>query len=310
VLSLTFLGTGAACPTVDRNVTAHALHREGEVLLFDCGEGTQRQMMRYGVGFSFRELFVTHFHSDHILGLPGLIRTMGLLDRTEPVTVYGPKGAPRILGDLLKVGVERNKFPVEIVEIQAGDRLSRQEYDLDIFPTEHRAGSIGFALVEHLRLGRFDPELARTLGVPEGPLWGRIHKGERVTLADGKSVGPEELVGPTRPGRKVVITGDTRPTGAVREAARGADLLVHDATFGDDEQPRAIQTGHSTAREAAELAREAGVRRLALTHISARYTREAPELLTEARQAFPDTLVARDGLVVEVPFPDAGPAGV
>jgi ribonuclease Z len=310
VLSLTFLGTGAACPTVDRNVTAHALHREGEVLLFDCGEGTQRQMMRYGVGFSFRELFVTHFHSDHILGLPGLIRTMGLLDRTEPVTVYGPKGAPRILGDLLKVGVERNKFPVEIVEIQAGDRLSRQEYDLDIFPTEHRAGSIGFALVEHLRLGRFDPELARTLGVPEGPLWGRIHKGERVTLADGKSVGPEELVGPTRPGRKVVITGDTRPTGAVREAARGADLLVHDATFGDDEQPRAVQTGHSTAREAAELAREAGVRRLALTHISARYTREAPELLTEARQAFPDTLVARDGLVVEVPFPDAGPAGV
>jgi ribonuclease Z len=235
---------------------------------------------------------------------------MGLLDRTEPVTVYGPKGAPRILGDLLKVGVERNKFPVEIVEIQAGDRLSRQEYDLDIFPTEHRAGSIGFALVEHLRLGRFDPELARTLGVPEGPLWGRIHKGERVTLADGKSVGPEELVGPTRPGRKVVITGDTRPTGAVREAARGADLLVHDATFGDDEQPRAIQTGHSTAREAAELAREAGVRRLALTHISARYTREAPELLTEARQAFPDTLVARDGLVVEVPFPGAGPAGV
>jgi ribonuclease Z len=310
VLSLTFLGTGAACPTVDRNVTAHALHREGEMLLFDCGEGTQRQMMRYGVGFSFRELFVTHFHSDHILGLPGLIRTMGLLDRTQPVTVYGPKGAPRILGDLLKVGVERNKFPVEIVEIQAGDRLSRKEYDLEIFPTEHRAGSIGFALVEHLRLGRFDPDLARSLGVPEGPLWGRIHKGERVTLADGKSVGPEQLVGPTRPGRKVVITGDTRPTGDVREAARGADLLVHDATFGDDEQPRAVETGHSTAREAAELARDAGVRRLALTHISARYTREAPELLGEARQAFPDTLVARDGLVVEVPFPDAEPAGV
>ncbi len=310
MLSLTFLGTGAACPTVDRNVTAHALHREGEVLLFDCGEGTQRQMMRYGVGFSFRELFVTHFHSDHILGLPGLIRTMGLLDRTEPVTVYGPRGAPRILGDLLKVGVERNKFPVEIVEIQAGDRLSREQYDLEIFPTEHRAGSIGFALVEHLRLGRFDPELARTLGVPEGPLWGRIHKGERVTLGDGRTVGPEELVGPTRPGRKVVITGDTRPTEAVREAARGADLLVHDATFGDDEQPRAVETGHATAREAAELARDAGVRRLALTHISARYTREAPELLAEARQAFPDTLVARDGLVVEVPFPDAGPGGV
>ena len=218
-------------------------------------------MMRYGVGFSFRELFITHFHSDHILGIPGLIRTMGLLDRTEPVTVYAPKGGRRILGDLLRVGVERSKFPVEIVEIQGGDVLERREYDLVVFPTDHRAGSLGYALREHDRLGRFDPELARQMGIPEGPLWGRIHKGERVELADGSSVGPEELVGHARPGRTVVLTGDTRPCDPVREAARGADLLVHDATFGDEEADPVRETGHSTAREAARMAREAGVRR-------------------------------------------------
>jgi len=304
VLSLTFLGTGAACPTVDRNVTAQALLREGEVLLFDCGEGTQRQMMRYGVGFSFRDLFVTHFHSDHILGIPGLIRTMGLLDRSEPVTIHGPRGAQRILGDLLKVGVERNKFPVEIVEIQGGDVLSRGEYDLVVFPTDHRAGSIGYAVREHDRLGRFDPDRAKALGIPEGPLWGRIHRGERIDLPDGRSVEPTELVGAARPGRTVVLTGDTRPCDAVREVARGADLLVHDATFGDDERDRARETGHSTAREAARLAREVGVRQLVLTHVSARYSRDAPELLAQAREEFAATLVARDGLPVAVPFRD------
>lgn len=306
MLALTFLGTGAATPTVDRNVTAHALHREGEVILFDCGEGTQRQMMRYGVGFAFRELFFTHYHSDHILGLPGLLRTMGLLDRTEPVTLYGPKGAARILGGLIAVGVERNRFPVEIVEVAPGDRLSRKAYDLVVFPTDHRPGSVGYALVEHERLGRFDPERARELGVPEGPLWGRIHRGQPVELPGGRTVRPEELVGPARPGRSLVLTGDTRPCDAVREVARGADLLVHEATFGLDERDRAQETGHSTASEAAAVAREAGVRRLALTHISARYTREAPELLAEARATFPETVIARDGMTIEVPFPDAG----
>jgi ribonuclease Z len=304
MLSLTFLGTGAACPTVDRNVSALALHREGEMLLVDCGEGTQRQMMRYGVGFSFRDIFFTHYHSDHILGLPGLIRTMGLLDRTEPVTCYGPKGAERVLGDLLKVGVERNKFPIEIVEIQAGDRLDRGDYDLQVFPTDHRPGSVGFALVEHTRLGRFDPARARALGVPEGPLWGQIHRGLTVSLPDGRTLGPDELVGAPRPGRTVVLTGDTRPCEPVREASRGADLLVHDATFGQDEQVRARETGHSTAQEAAQVARDAGVRRLALTHISARYSRDAPDLLAEAVARFPDSLVARDGLTLEVGFAD------
>lgn len=302
MLSVTFLGTGAACPTVDRNVAGLAVQREGETILFDCGEGTQRQMMRYGVGFSFTEVFFTHFHADHMLGITGLLRTMGLQDRTTPVTLYGPRGAQKILGAAMSIGIERNKFPVEVVEIRAGDRLRRDEYDIVVFETEHRADTVGYALAEHIRLGRFHPERARELGVPEGPLWGRLHKGETVTLDDGRTVSPPDLVGAPRRGRTVVYSGDTRPHLALLQAARGADLLIHEATFGGDEAERAIETGHSTAAEAARVALEAGVRRLVLTHISPRYTRDAPELLAEARAVFPETAIARDGMTVEVPF--------
>ncbi len=303
-LNITFLGTGAAMPSVHRNVSSLAIQREGETLIFDCGEGTQRQMMRYGVGFTLRDVFFTHYHSDHILGLTGLVRTLGLQDRTEPMTLHGPRGAKRILGAALGVGIERNKFPVEIVEVQPGDVLKREEYDLAVFPTEHRADTIGWALVEHIRKGRFDPELARQLGVPEGPLWGRIHRGEHIQLEDGREIGPEQLVGPARPGRKVVYSGDTRPVATLVEAARGADLLVHEATFIDEEKDRAVETGHSTAREAGRVAREAGVRQLVLTHISPRYTRDAPELLAEAKEEFPEVVVARDGLELEVKYRD------
>ena len=302
MLSATFLGTGASCPTVDRNVAGLAVQREGETILFDCGEGTQRQMMRYGVGFSFTEVFFTHFHADHMLGITGLLRTMGLQDRTAPVTLYGPRGAQRILGAAMSLGIERNKFPVEVVEIRAGDRLRRDEYDIVVFETEHRADTVGYALAEHTRLGRFRPERARELGVPEGPLWGRLHKGETVTLDDGRTVSPPDLVGAPRRGRTLVYSGDTRPHLALLMAARGADLLIHEATFGGDEADRAVETGHSTAAEAARVALEAGVRRLVLTHISPRYTRDAPELLAEARAVFPETVIARDGMTVEVPF--------
>jgi len=302
-LTLTFLGTGAAVPTLERNVSSLAIAREGEMLLFDCGEGTQRQMMRYGVGFSFHEIFFTHYHSDHLLGVTGLIRTLGLQARTEPMKLYGPKGAAKILGATLDVGIERTKFPVEIVEVAPGDRLARGDYDIAVFPTDHRADTVGYALIEHDRLGRFEPERAKELGIPEGPAWGRLHRGETVELPDGGTVGPEGLVGEPRPGRTVVYTGDTRPHEAVIDAAHHADLLIHEATFGHDEIDRAIATGHSTALEAAEVARAAEVRRLVLTHISARYSREAPELLAEARAVFPETAVARDGLVIEIGFP-------
>jgi ribonuclease Z len=304
MLSVTFLGTGAATPTVDRNVAALSVQREGEMILFDCGEGTQRQMMRYGVGFSFAEVFFTHYHADHMLGITGLLRTMGLQDRTAPVRLYGPRGASRILNVAVNLGVERNRFPIEIVELQAGDRLSRGDYDIVVFETDHRADTVGYALAEHVRLGRFNPDLAREMGIPEGPLWGRLHKGETVTLEDGRTVAPADLVGAPRQGRTLVYTGDTRPSLAVMEAARGADLLVHEATFGGDEAERARETGHSTAAEAARVAADAGVRRLVLTHISPRYGRDATELLAEARAVFPDTVIAKDGLTIEVPFAD------
>jgi ribonuclease Z len=281
MLTATFLGTGAATPTVDRNVAGLAVQREGETTLFDCGEGNQRQMMRYGVGFSFTEIFFTHYHADHILGVTGLLRTMGLQDRTAPVRLYGPRGAHRVLGAAIALGIER---------------------DIVVFETDHRPDTVGFVLAEHTRLGRFNPEHARELGIPEGPLWGRLHKGETVVLDDGRSIAPADLVGAPRRGRILVYSGDTRPSLAVVEAARGADLLIHEATFGSDELERAKETGHSTAAEAARVALEAGARRLVLTHISPRYSRDAPELLAEAQAIFPETVVARDGMTVDVPF--------
>ncbi len=223
------------------------------------------------------------------------------------MTLYGPKGAQRILGAAVTLGIERNKFPVEILEIKPGDRLCRDEYDIVVFETEHRADTVGYALVEHERLGRFNPDRARELGIPEGPLWGQLHKGKAVTLEDGRIIGPADLVGARRSGRTLVYTGDTRPHLPVIEAARGADLLVHEATFGGEEQERAQETGHSTAAEAARVALEAGVRRLVLTHISSRYNRDVSELLAEAKAVFPETVIARDGMTVDVPYPDADP---
>jgi ribonuclease Z len=304
MLTVTLLGTSAAVPSVERNVAALAVQREGETLLFDCGEGTQRQMMRYGVSFAFREIFFTHYHADHMLGVTGLLRTMGLQDRTTPVTLYGPRGATRLLGAAVNLGIERNRFEVTIIEVAAGQRLARDEYDIEVFETDHRADTIGYGLIEHQRLGRFNPDRARELGILEGPLWGRIHKGEAIDLPDGRRVDPAELVGQPRPGRKVVYTGDTRPCATVVEAASGADLLVHEATFGEDERERAVETGHSTAAQAAEVARQAGVGRLVLTHISPRYSRDAPELLAEAKAVFPETIVGRDGLALDVPYTD------
>ena len=197
---------------------------------------------------------------------------------------------------------------MRIRELEPGEAVERQDYDIVPFRTRHGRHSLGYALVEHPRLGRFDPDRARELGVPEGPLFGRLHRGEAVEV-DGRRISPEDIVGPSRPGRRVVYTGDTRPTRTTTEIARGADLLIHEATFGDEDRARARETEHSTAREAAELARKAGVRRLVMTHISPRYGLEPHLLEQEARAVFPDAVVARDGLEVGVPYPDAGEDG-
>jgi len=287
-----------------------ALVHEGETLLFECGEGTQRQMMRYGVSFALSEIFFTHFHADHFLGVIGLIRTLGLQARAEPMRLYGPKGAKKLLGQAIQLGVERVPFNVDIIEVKPGEVIRdagggrREAYEIHVFGTEHGGGSVGYALREHERRGRFDVDKARAAGIPEGPLWGKLTKGETVQLPDGRTVGPEGIVGGNRPGRLVVFTGDTRPCAAVVDAAQGADLLIHEATFGEEEKERAKETGHSTAREAAQVALAAKARRLVLSHVSARYSISAEELVKEAREIFKETTVAKDGMTIEVPFAD------
>lgn len=304
-LRLRFLGTAASRPTVERGVSALAILREGETLLVDCGEGTQRQMMRYGISFAFEDLFFTHTHADHILGLTGLIRTMALQGRVAPLQLWAPTGSARLLHQCITLGGERVPFKVTLTEVPPGDAVRREEYRMECFPVDHGGhGAVGWALVEEERRGRFNPELARALGIPEGPLWGRIHRGEAVTLEDGRVIEPGALVGDRRRGRRVVISGDTRPCDATVAMAAGADLLVHEATFSEDEAPRARETGHSTAREAAEVAARAGVQKLVLTHISARYSYDAQELEAEARAVFPRARVARDGLELELRHAD------
>ena len=306
-LSLTFLGTSASRPTVERGVSSIALTREGETMLFDCGEGTQRQMMRYGVGFTVGDVFFTHFHTDHYLGALGLLKTLALQGREEPLRLWGPRGAQALFKRAEGLGNEKLTYPLIITEVEPDTPILRKGYSIRPFAVEHRQGAaVGYALVEHERLGRFDPEQATALGIPEGPLWGKIHKGESVTLPDGRVIAPSALVGPTRPGRTVVLTGDTRPCAATIQASHQADLLVHEATFGDEEAPRAAETMHSTAREAGTVAQMAKVRTLVLTHFSARYSRDASDLGREAREAFTgELLLAKDGLTVDVPFRDA-----
>ncbi len=302
-LSVRFLGTAASRPTVERNVSSVALVREGETLMFDCGEGTQRQMMRYGVSFVLGDIFFTHLHTDHVLGVIGLIRTMQMQARTEPLRMWGPSGTSRLMQRAEVFGAERLGYPVSITEVEPGSPIARDGYAILPFAVDHHgAPAVGYALIESTRLGRFDPDRARELGIPEGPLWGQIHRGKSVTLPDGRVVDPVDLVGPTRAGRRVVITGDTRPCATTIEVAQGADLLVHEATFAEEEAVRAVETGHSTAREAATVAAQAGVRQLVLTHLSARYSRDTGDLEREARAVFPQVTVARDGLEIEVPY--------
>ncbi len=305
MLRLTFLGTSAAQPTIHRNLTGLAVRRERELFLVDCGEGTQRQMIRYGTGFDVDAIFFTHFHADHYLGAIGFLRTLSMLDREAPLDVYGPRPARRLLDVMLFTGTEKLAFEVRIHEVKPGERIRRDGCDLVPFETDHRTPAVGWLLAEDERPGRFHPERAEALGVPKGPLFGALQRGNPVTLDGGRIVRPEEVVEPRRRGRRVAVTGDTRPCRGTVEAARGADLLVHDSTFGDPEQERARETMHSTAREAARVARDAGVERLVLTHLSTRYDREFAPLLEQARAEWTGRVdVASDGMVLELPLPD------
>ncbi len=304
-LRVTFLGTSGAVPTAGRNPSALHVNREGEEFLFDAGEGTQRQMMRFSTGFSLSAVFLTHIHGDHVLGLPGLLQTMAFNERTAPLSVTTPVGTGNEVRKLLTAIDAGPSFQVDVREVRAGEvAFEGDGYEVRTFETDHRTRSVGYALVEDDRKGRFDRERAEELGVPEGPLFSRLHDGEAVELEDGTVVSAEEVVGPPRAGRRLVYTGDTRPAGSVVEAAHGADLLIHDATFVEEAATRARETGHSTAREAAEVARRAGAKRLALTHVSSRYAGDVSMLATEAGNVFEGAFVAEDGQRIDVPYPE------
>ena len=304
MLRVIFLGTGGSLPTAHRNPSAILVNRKGELMLFDCGEGTQQQMMRAKTGMmKLSSIFITHLHADHILGIPGLIQTMSFQGRTDPLFIYAPERSADQIEYLTHVGYTRPKFDVQVTELFPDDVVEVDEYDIIAIRTEHNVPSIGYVLSEHQRTGRFNRERAIELGVSPGPLFSRLQRGESVVV-DGTTVHPEDVLGSPRPGRRIVYTGDTRPTDEVLEASRGADLLIHDSSLTHDLVGWARETMHSTAREAALLAKEAGVRELILTHISSRYADPSP-ILDDARKVFDRVRVARDLLEIEIPYRDS-----
>jgi ribonuclease Z len=304
VMRLTFLGTGGGIPSISRSLPSIAVTCSGELILFDCGEGAQRQMMKAGTGFKQRlTVLLTHLHGDHIFGLPGLIYTLSMLDRRHPLRIIGPRGTRDFVEALLSIRFGKLSYEIEVREIDGGMAYESRDFVVEATDASHTVKSLAYRLRERDRPGRMKVEILEKLGVPRGPLWGKLQHGEPIEFS-GRRIKPEEVVGSPRRGRIIVYTGDTRPSDEVAEFSRGADILIHDATFGSEFEEDAARQGHSTARQAAEIALRAGVERLYLFHISPRYEGNEEKLLMEARQVFPSTYLAEDLLSVEVPFPD------
>jgi ribonuclease Z len=292
---------------VERGSPATLVVRGGERILVDCGEGTQRQLMRSAGLARINTILLTHMHGDHYLGLPGLLKTYSLLGREEPLMLLGPSGLYETLRDAERL-VGKPRFPFMVEEVREGSVLEAAGYVLKTEATQHGLPGLAWCLDEDERPGCFHPERAQALGVTSGPDFGRLQRGETVAGADGRQVTAEDVMDAPRSGRKIVFTGDTRPTAAITEMARGASVLVHDSTFGSSEQERAFETGHSTAREAAEVARAAGVGTLVLTHVSSRHSWR--ELRDEAREVFQNCVLPRDLDTMVVPYPEKGEAWV
>jgi ribonuclease Z len=302
-LRLVFLGTAGAVPTIDRGPSGLLLIRGGERLLFDCGEGTQRQLMR-SVGLArIDRVFLTHLHGDHYLGLPGMLKTLSLQGREAPLDIYGPAGLEELFVSAHRV-FGRFLFEVRLHEVSAGGTIVGDGYRITAARTDHGPPSLAWSLVEDPRPGRFHPDRAVDLGVKPGPDFRRLQLGESLVLPSGGVVEPEQVMDEARLGRTIVVSGDTRPCSAVVELARGATVLVHDSTFTEDEKDRALETRHSTALEAAEIARRSGAQTLILTHVSSRHSRR--ELLREAREVFPATFLPDDLDHLIVPLPEKG----
>ncbi|MHB1539561.1 MAG: ribonuclease Z, partial [Solirubrobacteraceae bacterium] len=298
-LSIFFAGTGGSTPSARRGLPATLVRRGGQRILFDCGEGTQRQLVR-SVGLAdIDAVFITHFHADHWLGLPGMLKSFALRERQHPLAIHGPPGLREILRNVAFI-YGRVPYPLSIVELQPLHRVQFAGYAIAPFPVRHRTKvAYGYALVEDTRPGHLDPELAQRLGVQPGPDFGRLQRGESVA-----GVRPEQVLGPQRPGRKIVITGDTAPCEPLLVAAHGADVLVHEATFVEEDAARARETMHSTAADAARTALAASARALVITHSSSRYV--GRELREQARAIFPATHAPRDFDTLEVPLPERG----
>jgi ribonuclease Z len=292
-MDLTFLGTGGSVPTTKRNTVAIALRLGPEVLLFDCGEGTQRQLMSSSVSFMrIERIFISHHHGDHFLGLPGLIQSMNFYGRTSPLRIYGPEGTVELVGKVISLGVFDRQYQVLAHDLVPGQMVEGNGYTVEAFHTMHTIPSLGFIFQEDERPGKFDPQKALALGIKEGPQFARLVQGQSIKVGD-RTVDPDMVMGPPRKGFKFVYSGDTAPCPEMLEASRDADVLVHEATVLSDLEDKAREYGHSTSKDAAILAREAGVGTLYLVHISGRY--EAPEpLLMEACGIFSNTLVPDD----------------
>jgi len=304
-MQIIFLGTAGSIPTPKRSLPAVLIKRRDEQIMFDAGEGVQKQMIIAKTGFNKKmKVFITHMHGDHVLGLPGLLQTMTLLERQKPLEIYGPSGITQFLEDLRKTVQFALTYLVEIREIEnPGIVCSEQEYFVRAIRSDHSIPGLVYALIEKPRPGRFYPRKAKALGVPEGILWSKLQKGQKITLPDGQTVKPEEVMGPLRRGRKIVYTGDTRPFTKLTELASNADLLIHDATLGDDMKSRAEEDGHSTPGQAAKIAKKAKVKQLVLTHISARYE-DTTSLLNQAKKTFKNTVIAEDFMKLEIPLLD------
>ncbi len=293
-LSLIFLGTGGSWPTVKRNVSSLAIKRGSEILLFDCGEGTQRQFQKSNLSYmQITKVFITHFHGDHFLGIPGLVQTMQLNDRDTPLHIYGPRGMEKLTGQLLTLGYFRPSYEIIAHEVNSGDELAFDGYVVKVLKARHTIPAVAYCLEEQNRPGKFNKAKALELGIPEGPLFSKLQKGHNITLSDGKKISPEQILGPARKGRKIVISGDTVPFEEMVAFARHADALVHEATFDSELQDLSREYGHTTACQAAKIAKEAEAEKLFLTHISPRYL-DPRVLENDARKMFPHSFVPRD----------------
>ncbi len=303
MLRVTFLGTGGTLPTPNRNPSAIFINKGGEMMLFDCGEGTQQQMMRAKTGMKITSIFITHFHADHFLGIPGLIQTMSFNGRTDPLDMYGPRWTKQFVDLLIELGYYKLGFEIYAHELKDGDIIDKGPYFIKAVATDHGIPSIGYVLEEKRRVGRFNRERAIELGIPVGPLFSKLQRGEPVTI-NGRVIMPSEVIGESRPGRKLIYSGDTRPCESIVKESIEADLLIHDGTLADELKDWALETKHTTSKEAAELAKKAKVKQLILTHISSRYSESAEPLFLEAKSIFENVKIAQEFMEIEIPYSD------